>query len=114
MQSELHRRRNALKEKAASRSSKVVTELGPAGAALLQSAPNREDYPMTNQGAKAYEGAMLAFTSGNLDDAGAETRTLYTRELAAGAFGHFCKKRGHGSFIEGVPKPTGWAVEPVT
>ena len=40
-------------------------------------------------------------------------RTMDTCELAAGAFGHFCDKRGHGSYIKWVPKPTGWAVEPV-
>ena len=113
MQSELRRRRTALKDKGATRRSKLVSELAPAGAAVFQSAPNRADYPMTDLGAKAFEDAMLAFTRGNLDDAGAEMRTLDTRELAAGAFGHFCDKRGHGSYIKWVPKPTGWAVEPV-
>ena len=78
MQSELRRRRTALKEKGATRRSKVVSELAPAGAAVFQSAPNRTDYPMTDQGAKAFEDAMLAFTSGNLDDAGAEMRRLDT------------------------------------
>ena len=55
---------------------------------------------------------MLAWVDGNLNEGGAEERTLDARDRKVGLFGDFLEARQHGKFVEWVAEPTGYSLRP--
>lgn len=55
---------------------------------------------------------MLNWTDSNLNEGGAEERTLDAKDLKVGMFGDFLEARQHGTFVQWEPGPTGHSLKP--
>ena len=90
-----------------------MVAVAPAGTGDMSAAPDRADYPRGAAGTAAYEADMKAFETGNLDDAGSETRTLDMYEREVGLFGAWLERRGHSKAVEWVQEEAGWRLHAV-
>jgi hypothetical protein len=94
--------RNALFGKRLGRRTVHLHGLAPSGDAAFEAVEEvgREAFLPGEQGAQDHEDAFLEFLSGNIDDAGAEVRSLDQRDRKVGHFGNWLKRVGHGEYIK--------------
>ena len=94
--------RNALFGKRLGRRTVHLHGLAPSGDAAFEAVEEvgREAFLPGEQGAQDHEDAFLEFLSGNIDDAGAEVRSLDQRDRKVGHFGDWLKRVGHGEYIK--------------
>ena len=94
--------RNALFGKRLGRRTVHLHGLAPSGDAAFEAVEEvgREAFLPGEQGAQDHEDAFLEFLSGNIDDAGAEVRSLDQRDRKVGRFGDWLKRVGHGEYIK--------------
>ena len=79
----------------------------------LDAAPDfLRDFGGAAGNAAAFEERMLSWADGNLNEGGAEERTLDARDLKVGLFGDFLETRQQGKYVQWVPGPTGYTLEP--
>ena len=101
-------------EKGEYRRSRKVHEVAPSGTRNLDEAPDfLRDFGGDNETADAFEQQMLNWVDENLNEGGAEERTLDQKDRNVGLFGDFLEARQHGSFFEWVSEPTGYVLKSV-
>ena len=71
--------------------------LAPSGDAAFEGVDEvrREAFEPGEQGAQDHEDAFIEYLSGNIDDAGAEVRSLDQRVRRVGHFGDWMRRAGH-------------------
>ena len=112
--SEYATQQRTLVEKGEYRRSRKVHEVAPSGTRNLDEAPDfLRDFGGDNETADAFEQQMLNWVDENLNEGGAEERTLDQKDRNVGLFGDFLEARQHGSFFEWVSEPTGYVLKSV-
>ena len=88
--------------------------LAPSGDAAFEAVDEvgREAFEPGEQGAQDHEDAFIEYLSGNIDDAGAEVRSLDQRVRRVGHFGDWMRRAGHTH--TSVAPPSGYIASSYT